>query len=178
MRNVKHVEKLKMERYKLDFNAASGSDLLVAHPEGEYVKYEDHLKEVDRLMSEDNPSGDALDWIWRDIVLKYRPNYGDWEYPAQAYRHIVAEYEELRTMYAQLKKELDEVNIRRMNPNHESKGKTFVSFMRSESEIVGNNQSPPRSKPAPANVYISEGSQRVVPPSSCSPDAGFTTKGG
>jgi len=41
------------------------------------------------------PCGEALDLMWRDIILSKDPNYGDWEYPGQAYRHLIAEYREL-----------------------------------------------------------------------------------
>lgn len=42
----------------------------------------------------DNPCGDALDRLWKEIIVARRPNYGDWEYPMQAYRHILAEFKE------------------------------------------------------------------------------------
>lgn len=38
------------------------------------------------------PCGNALDKLWRDIILKENPNYGDWEYPDMAYRHLLAHY--------------------------------------------------------------------------------------
>lgn len=41
------------------------------------------------------PAAQALDLMWRDIILSKDPNYGDWEYPGQAYRHLIAEYREL-----------------------------------------------------------------------------------
>ncbi len=41
------------------------------------------------------PSAYALDSLWEKIILARRPNYGDWEYPVQASRHIVAEWEEM-----------------------------------------------------------------------------------
>ena len=41
------------------------------------------------------PSGDALDKLWAEIILKRKPTYGDWEYPGQAYRHIVLEVDQM-----------------------------------------------------------------------------------
>lgn len=38
-----------------------------------------------------SPAEDVLNWLWRDLILSRNPNYGDWEYPAQAYRHIICE---------------------------------------------------------------------------------------
>src|SRR5690242_10244679 len=40
--------------------------------------------------------GDALDRLWKDIIIARSPTYGDWEYPGQAYRHLKAEFEDLR----------------------------------------------------------------------------------
>ncbi len=37
-------------------------------------------------------SSKALDELWKEIILKNKPNYGDWEYPMQAKRHIVCEF--------------------------------------------------------------------------------------
>ena len=38
---------------------------------------------------------DALEKLWREIVVARCPDYGDWEYPGQAYRHIKAVVDEL-----------------------------------------------------------------------------------
>ena len=40
-------------------------------------------------------SADALECLWEDIVLSRKPEYGDWEYPGEAYRHIMLEIEEM-----------------------------------------------------------------------------------
>lgn len=42
------------------------------------------------------PSADALDLLWKEVILAHKPNYGDWEYPGQAYRHLLAEFNDLR----------------------------------------------------------------------------------
>lgn len=41
------------------------------------------------------PCADALDFLWDELLLKNKPNYGPWEYPGQAARHIAAEFNEL-----------------------------------------------------------------------------------
>lgn len=41
------------------------------------------------------PAAQAIDDLWREVILGKMPGYGDWEYPGQAYRHLVAEYREL-----------------------------------------------------------------------------------
>lgn len=46
---------------------------------------------------------DPLNLLWNDIILKKYPNYGDWEYPGQAYRHIVAEFNDLSAEIVALK---------------------------------------------------------------------------
>ena len=43
-----------------------------------------------------NPAADALHLLWKEIILDRKPEYGEWEYPGQAYRHIKAEFDELR----------------------------------------------------------------------------------
>jgi len=43
------------------------------------------------------PSARELDHLWKEIVLARKPDYGDWEYPAQACRHILAEIKEILT---------------------------------------------------------------------------------
>ena len=48
------------------------------------------------------PSAHALDLLWKDIILSRDPNYGDWEYPGQAYRHLLAEYRDLEKMSQRL----------------------------------------------------------------------------
>ncbi len=44
--------------------------------------------------------GNFINMLWRDIILKHQPDYPDWEYPMQAYRHLVAEFNDLRTTLA------------------------------------------------------------------------------
>ena len=52
-------------------------------------------------LSEREPDGGksplevAIDEFWRDIILKRKPTYGDWEYGGMAYRHIMCEVEEM-----------------------------------------------------------------------------------
>ncbi len=47
-------------------------------------------------VSESNPCADALEDLWRDVLLARDPKYGDWEYPGMAYRHLLAEFYDLR----------------------------------------------------------------------------------
>lgn len=47
-------------------------------------------------------SAQALDLLWQDIILSRDPNYGDWEYPGQAYRHLLAEYRDIKAMNGRL----------------------------------------------------------------------------
>lgn len=41
------------------------------------------------------PCGEALDQLWREVIISKHPEYGDWEYPGQAYRHLAKEFEEM-----------------------------------------------------------------------------------
>lgn len=49
----------------------------------------------------DLPCCDSLDLLWREVILSKYPDYGDWEYPGQAYRHLKAEFEDLNKIIAQ-----------------------------------------------------------------------------
>jgi hypothetical protein len=42
-----------------------------------------------------SPLENAIDLIWRDVVLSRKPNYGDWDYGGMAFRHVVAEVREI-----------------------------------------------------------------------------------
>ena len=60
-------------------------------------------KECDRLGEqlqgkvdrENIPCADALEELWQDIIIRRKPDYGPWEYPGQAYRHIMAEFRDV-----------------------------------------------------------------------------------
>lgn len=49
------------------------------------------------------PCGDVVDLLWRDIIWARDPEYPDWEYPGQAYRHLLAEYTDLKKENERLK---------------------------------------------------------------------------
>lgn len=49
------------------------------------------------------PCGNAIDLLWRDIIWARDPEYPDWEYPGQAYRHLLAEYTDLKKENERLK---------------------------------------------------------------------------
>jgi hypothetical protein len=61
------------------------------------------------LVSVSSPAGDALDDLWKHIILSRKPDYGPWEYPAQAYRHLAIEYDELRARVAFAQADLREM---------------------------------------------------------------------
>ncbi len=49
-----------------------------------------------------------IDELWQAIIVKHSPDYGDWEYPAQAFRHLVAEVDFVRERLADAEKARDE----------------------------------------------------------------------
>jgi hypothetical protein len=51
--------------------------------------------------------GHALQKLWDEIIVARSPNYGDWEYPGQAYRHIKAEFSAVLTALETLLKMID-----------------------------------------------------------------------
>ena len=53
-------------------------------------------------------SSRALDELWGIIILNKKPDYGDWEYPMMAMRHIVIEFEKLQARIAELEGALEE----------------------------------------------------------------------
>jgi hypothetical protein len=66
------------------------------------------LKALD-ARDEDNPAAQALDDLWRDIILARNPAYGDWEYPGQAYRHLLAEHRDVAQERDALREEIAEL---------------------------------------------------------------------
>lgn len=54
-----------------------------------------------------SPSTDAIDDLWRDIILETHPDYGDWEYPGEAYRHILAEHKQALNLLEQAARDRD-----------------------------------------------------------------------
>lgn len=42
------------------------------------------------------PAALAIDDLWKEVILSANPTYGDWEYPGQAYRHLLAEWRGLQ----------------------------------------------------------------------------------
>lgn len=60
---------------------------------------------------EDNPAADVLDKLWQEIILKQNPDYGDWEYPGQAFRHLKAEYVDLRMKIHVLRGALERADL-------------------------------------------------------------------
>lgn len=47
--------------------------------------------------------GDAIERLWQKIIIRRKPNYGDWEYPGMAYRHLKAEFMEIEQELAEYK---------------------------------------------------------------------------
>ena len=52
---------------------------------------------TDTLHEEIDEIQEFIDKLWKAIILDHKPDYGDWAYPDEAYRHIVAEVSELRS---------------------------------------------------------------------------------
>ena len=62
------------------------------------------VSEIERKTDRLNvPCGDALDKLWKDIMP---PDYGDWEYAGQAYRHLLCVYREQNDKIKDLEKEI------------------------------------------------------------------------
>ncbi len=58
------------------------------------------VEEMDR---HNMAASQALDELWKEIILKHKPDYGDWEYPMQAKRHIVCEFDDLQAENKELR---------------------------------------------------------------------------
>jgi len=56
---------------------------------------------VEALENHNDACGDALDGLWKDVILSAHSEYGDWSYPGEAYRHIKAEFDTLREQLAE-----------------------------------------------------------------------------
>jgi hypothetical protein len=62
---------------------------------------------AEELDARSDASGDALNCLWKEVILAKAPDYGDWEYPGQAYRHLIAEFNALRAELDETRAELD-----------------------------------------------------------------------
>lgn len=49
------------------------------------------------------PAAHAIDLLWQNIVTAQDPAFGDWEYPGQAYLHLIGEYRRLQEENRKLK---------------------------------------------------------------------------
>lgn len=56
----------------------------------------ENIRLQDMLKQHNDACADALDKLWREVILSHRPQYGDWSYPGEAYRHLKAEFDDLR----------------------------------------------------------------------------------
>src|SRR5262249_53455088 len=54
--------------------------------------------EIDRINA---PCAESIEWLWNEWMLKRKPNYGPWEYPAQAMRHVLDEFREVEAALAE-----------------------------------------------------------------------------
>ena len=82
----------------------------------EYKKmYVEKMEEVNRLHDEmdghNMAAAKALDKLWADIMLKRYPDYGDWEYPGQAYRHILEAWTTLQAENKKLCEALEKLDL-------------------------------------------------------------------
>jgi hypothetical protein len=50
----------------------------------------------EQLEQRSDASSDALEQLWQDIIIAEFPDYGAWEYPGQAYRHIYDQYNQVK----------------------------------------------------------------------------------
>jgi len=68
--------------------------------DAEVARLQTEVKEIGELLQKgidkiNFPCCEALDWLWERMMPK---GYGGWEYPAQAGRHLLAEFEEMRDL--------------------------------------------------------------------------------
>jgi len=67
--------------------------------------------------------GDALDSLWKEILINH-PDYGDWTYPGEAYRHIKAEFDDLRKQLAA--SQAENTAIEEFIAEHGTIGRTYA----------------------------------------------------
>jgi len=62
----------------------------------ENKELKEQLQQAQAELEEKNYAcGDALQKLWDEIIVANKPDYGDWEYAGQAYRHLKAEWNDL-----------------------------------------------------------------------------------
>jgi len=85
------------------------NDVAAAHQSGyeegamDLAAMKERAEKAEAAECGNGPCGDALDALWDDIILAHKPNYGEWEYPGMAARHITAAFYDLRADNARLR---------------------------------------------------------------------------
>jgi len=105
-----HGHIVSFEHYKTICDALNKS--ITEHPDvqrlvGQVVELQAENESLQEEIEHRNAaSAQALNELWKKIILKKSPGYGDWEYPMQAMRHIVCEFEELQAENDKMKQNI------------------------------------------------------------------------
>ena len=92
--------------------AEERANVAAAHQSGfeegamDLAAMKDRAEKAEAAECGNGPCGDALDALWDDIILAHKPNYGEWEYPGMAARHITAAFYDLRADNVRLREVL------------------------------------------------------------------------
>jgi len=89
---------------------------------------------------------DAINLLWRDMILARRPKYGDWEYAGQAYRHLLAEFTDVRDALSQCLSAMDMQEKREREEFH-IPGETALCIWR-DAQAAGRKALEPAAVPA------------------------------
>ena len=73
----------------------------------------------------------ALDNLWKDIIIKEYPDYGDWDYPGMAYRHIMAEIQKNLTERMALLKETYTIKMQQAREDEREACADFIQVQAS-----------------------------------------------
>jgi len=73
--------------------------------------HEEQEAEVRALLFND-ACGDALEKLWQEVIIAHKPDYGDWPYPGFAYRHLLAEFNDLRAERTALRAQVAALELR------------------------------------------------------------------
>lgn len=91
-------EKPQMEGESIAQKAVAMSAVQQAIYTGEIVRELRAIRDAIELKAArdfNEAAAGALDKLWNEIILANHPNYGEWQYPGQAYRHIRDEFDAL-----------------------------------------------------------------------------------
>lgn len=72
---------------------------LIEELEGKVERLQAEVRQLEYM---DDLAEELYNRVWKAVILKYKPDYGDWDYPDMMVRHVETEVEELHQRIKEL----------------------------------------------------------------------------